>query len=388
MYPRRAMEGGGGGCPPCRGTPDRVEQWLSGKETPELLRGLVMGETLGVGSFGEVRVGTPPSGEHCAVKVMDPRSSRAPRSGCATRSTRSPPAPARHPVLRHDRGRCTSRWCNDEYCGCLVRCGRRQQVRPHGPATRAPEQRDTVAIVQELAAGGDLVSLLFTSLGYRMDDIIPRSYFHQLLEGIAYCHSQKVCHTKPEPLSHSSAKLKIVDFGLCRARFLDAGRGGPGWGLAGRRRLWQPHHPAATPPQRSTRRTSSTARRRTSVLWRRALHDRARGSFEYSDGGPAAIQDGTFPWPSSMDSELRNLITVMLDPRPSSRWTIDQIRCHPWYERPQMTQKELTLHMADHMQSAWRSRRSMSWSSRGFAAAGACRPSPRRARSWPGGAQL
>ena len=91
------MEGGASGCPPCRGTPDRVEQWLSGKETPELLRGLQMGETLGVGSFGEVRVGTLPSGEHCAVKVMDPRklSGTSLSEMRATRSTRSPSSATR-----------------------------------------------------------------------------------------------------------------------------------------------------------------------------------------------------------------------------------------------------------------------------------------------------
>jgi hypothetical protein len=80
----------------------KVERWLEGKETPLLLQvslscsralsdslaplslshtvssrflqGLRMGETLGVGSFGEVRVGTLPSGEHCAVKVRGPAS--------------------------------------------------------------------------------------------------------------------------------------------------------------------------------------------------------------------------------------------------------------------------------------------------------------------------
>ena len=42
---------------------------LSHTVSSRFLQGLRMGETLGVGSFGEVRVGTLPSGEHCAVKV-------------------------------------------------------------------------------------------------------------------------------------------------------------------------------------------------------------------------------------------------------------------------------------------------------------------------------
>ena len=76
--------------------------------------------------------------------------------------------------------------------------------------------------------------------------------------------------------------------------------------------------------------------------------------FEYSDGvGPAAIQEGTFPWPQSMDDELRSLIGYMLDPNPITRWTIEQIKQHAWYRRPLMSQDDLALRMADHMQNSW-----------------------------------
>jgi serine/threonine protein kinase len=163
-----------------------VAAWCEAMSTPELLRGLRMGETLGVGSFGEVRVGTLPSGEHVAVKVMDPRKLTG-TSLTEMRNEVNALAKLEHPhVIRYygmaTDGSCTSRWCNDQYCGCLdldadesgtcIKCG--HSVACHAPS---PDTRATVTIVQELAAGGDLVSLLFTSsLGYRMDDIIPRSY--------------------------------------------------------------------------------------------------------------------------------------------------------------------------------------------------------------------
>jgi serine/threonine protein kinase len=68
-----------------------------------------------------------------------------------------------------------------------------------------------------------------------------RRYFHQLLDGIAYCHGRKICHgdIKPENLClDSSAVLKIVDFGLCHelgssTRRGDGGRGGGGGGGSG-----------------------------------------------------------------------------------------------------------------------------------------------------------
>ena len=220
--------------------------WCEAMSTPNLLTGLVMGETLGVGSFGEVRVGTLPSGDHVAVKVMDPRK----LTGTSLHEMRNEVnalAKLSHiHVIRYygmvADGSCTSRWCNDQYCGCLdldaddsglcTKCG-------HDAATHAkvPDTRSTVTIVQELAAGGDLVSLLFTSsLGYRMDDVIPRSYFHQLIDGISYCHDQKICHgdIKPENLClDAGAVLKIVDFGLCHeigsSRRGGHGDGGSGW---------------------------------------------------------------------------------------------------------------------------------------------------------------
>ena len=76
--------------------------------------------------------------------------------------------------------------------------------------------------------------------------------------------------------------------------------------------------------------------------------------FEYSDGvGPAAMRDRTFPWPASMDEELRSLIRCMLDPNPKSRWTIEQVKQHAWYRRPIMAQEDLSMRMADHMQNSW-----------------------------------
>eukprot|EP01052_Picozoa_sp_SAG31_P054382 SAG31_NODE_14444_length_806_cov_1.195191_2_plen_188_part_01 len=135
--------------------------------------------------------------------------------------------------------KCSSRWCNDKCCGCLelepdedgncLKC-------EHPAACHAsePEERRTVCIVQELAAGGDVFSLLFTHyLGGREDDAIPRSYFHQLIEGIEYCHSQGISHgdIKPENLClDAQAVLKIVDFGLCHEIGSSALRGARGSG--------------------------------------------------------------------------------------------------------------------------------------------------------------
>jgi serine/threonine protein kinase len=76
--------------------------------------------------------------------------------------------------------------------------------------------------------------------------------------------------------------------------------------------------------------------------------------FEYSDGaGPPGMQNGSFPWPPSMDPELRGLICAMLQPDPTKRWSISKIKESAWYRRPTMPQDQLTLRMAEHMQNSW-----------------------------------
>eukprot|EP00753_Platysulcus_tardus_P010607 PLAT2893.1.p1 GENE.PLAT2893.1~~PLAT2893.1.p1 ORF type:complete len:561 (+),score=309.02 PLAT2893.1:990-2672(+) len=72
-----------------------------------------------------------------------------------------------------------------------------------------------VAIVMELATGGELFDMLmFTG---RFPEDIARSYFVQLIEGLAHCHDNGVCHRdlKPENLLlDGEFTLKITDFGL------------------------------------------------------------------------------------------------------------------------------------------------------------------------------
>jgi serine/threonine protein kinase len=287
-------------------------------------------------------------------------------------------------------GNCHSRWCNHQYCGCLeldadedgicVKC-----EHPADMHAATAETRQTVSIVQELAAGGDLVSLLFTaSLGYRMDDVIPRSYFHQLIDGIEYCHSQRICHgdIKPENLClDADAVLKIVDFGLCHeigtsARVgIGAGSGGHsggGGGSSGRccrgsssggGSGWSSggsngsaiNSGCYTAPEIAQGRKHD---RQAADIWSCGvvLYNMVERSepFEQSDSpGPRSMQDGTFAWPDTMGEDLRNLIRHMLDPEPATRYNIAQIMEDPWYRQHVLPQQDLTRLMTDHMSRTW-----------------------------------
>ena len=75
--------------------------------------------------------------------------------------------------------------------------------------------RTKIFIVLELVTGGELFDRIVKS--GRLEEPVARSYFKQLVGGVAYCHSQGVAHRdlKPENLLlDESQTLKISDFGL------------------------------------------------------------------------------------------------------------------------------------------------------------------------------
>ncbi len=98
-------------------------------------------------------------------------------------------------------------------------------VELHGVLELVQDSKSTLFLVLEFVSGGELFERTMTMRsGIRPNDF-ARTYFTQLLSGIAYCHKRGVVHRdlKPENLLLSdpsdSAVLKIADFGLSSVVF-------------------------------------------------------------------------------------------------------------------------------------------------------------------------
>ena len=71
-------------------------------------------------------------------------------------------------------------------------------------------------IVMEYAPYGDFLSL-FTKMHLRLDEKLVRTFFHQLVEGVEYLHSNGISHMDLKPdnlLIGKDYQLKIADFDL------------------------------------------------------------------------------------------------------------------------------------------------------------------------------
>jgi len=78
--------------------------------------------------------------------------------------------------------------------------------------------QDVMLVVLELATGGELFEFLQHTGSF--EEAVARTYFHQLIDGVGYCHSQGVVHRdlKPENLlMDDNFVLKLADFGFAKA---------------------------------------------------------------------------------------------------------------------------------------------------------------------------
>lgn len=204
-------------------------------------------------------------------------------------------------------------------------------------------------IVLELASGGELFD--FISSSGRFEEPLARYYMKQFLDGLNYCHDNKICHRdlKPENLLlDGQFTLKIADFGFAAPIM---GRDGSGYletklgtlnYMAPEIHLKQPYegksvdifaagiilfimvaqHPpftTATPQDPFYR---CLAANRADIFWRTHCKNKEQGDEFFSQ-------------------EFQHLIQSMLQLDPAQRPTILEIMNHPWMKGPTPTEEQV-----------------------------------------------
>lgn len=191
------------------------------------------------------------------------------------------------------------------------------------------QSKHHIYMVLELVTGGELFYKLTEET--RFSEKEARRYMTQLLDGIEHCHSVGVCHRdlKPENLLlDEEDNIKISDFGMGHFHKLDD-NGKPVdeklYTVCGTMNYVAPEVFAAKGYNGYK-----------ADIWGVGciLYVLCAGSLPFDeDEGKQLVElisHGKYEIPTWFSPELKDLITHVLDVDPNSRYSIAQIRSHPW----------------------------------------------------------
>lgn len=263
-----------------------------------VVAGYVLGEVLGEGTFGKVRLAKK-DGVKYAVKILDR-------------------------VLID-----TNEWSDKvrREIDIMRALSHPSIVRLH-QVVRSPSR---VYLVMELVSGGELYCKVENEGA--LTEELARRYFQQLVDGVAYCHSRGVYHRdlKPENLllSDDGALLKVTDFGLSAVNFT------PDIPVILRTPCGSPHYCA---PEVRGRRVDAGYDGEKIDAWSCGviLFLLSTGWLPFHHDNQeklqAQIDSGIVHYPDSMPSGAREICVLLLDINASRRATLRDVRAHPWFQ--------------------------------------------------------
>lgn len=184
-----------------------------------------------------------------------------------------------------------------------------------------------IYFVMEYAKGGELFDKVAKG---KLKENVARKYFQQLINAVDFCHSRGVYHRdlKPENLLlDENENLKVSDFGLSAL-------------TESKRQDGLLHTTCGTPayvaPEVINRQGYDGAKADTwscGVI----LYVLLAGYLPFQDSNLMEmyrkIGKSEFKFPNWFPSEVRKLLTRILDPNPSTRISIAKIRENPWFRK-------------------------------------------------------
>lgn len=272
----------------------------------------IVKETLGVGGFGKVKVADDErTGYRYACKIIDKASVRS---------------PSRLTQLQRE-----------------INCMRRLRHRNVVYFKRVLSTSTKIYILMEYIAGGEL-STEVRRFG-RLTEPYARFYFKQLIDGLQHCHANGVFHRDLKPdnlLLGENGTLKISDFGLSFLK-LEASNSSTASAVL----LTQCGTLNYIAPEIVALGSGGDGYSGRCVdAWSCGviLYNLVSGYLPFQSKDPEEtlqlILHATPEYPSFISESVVDLISKLLVSNPPQRYTLNDIRQHPWFNGP----------VEDHMQ--------------------------------------
>jgi 5'-AMP-activated protein kinase catalytic alpha subunit len=213
------------------------------------------------------------------------------------------------------------------------------------------EEKEPVAyILMELAPFGTFFDLIWRK-GLPINESLTRTYFHQLIDGVDYLHSNYIAHTdlKPENLMLGDQYiLKIIDFERSKKGTIGKipGRGTKNY------RAPEVKNKECEDPKSADVYSAGVILFVLMSHFHPYLEDKEVKGFDLQK---LMLENNEFYWDAlieckgdveNLSQDFKDLFFGMVRLSPLERWTLEEVKRSVWYNGPVLSQKELKIIMA------------------------------------------